>query len=62
MLKDFAFTVKGRPGVACARASSGQDLGDGVWPVLAALLPRTAEIEVFPLRVSAKPAKPSAPS
>ncbi len=29
-----------------ARVSSGQDLGDGVWPVLAALLPRTAEIEV----------------
>jgi hypothetical protein len=29
-----------------ARASSGQDLGDGVWAVLAAFLPRTAVLQV----------------
>ncbi len=31
---------------ARARGSSGQDLGDGVWPVLAALLPRAAALKV----------------
>jgi hypothetical protein len=34
-------------GAPCARPTSGQDLGDGVWPVLAALLPRTAAIQVI---------------
>jgi hypothetical protein len=29
-----------------ARPTSGQDLGDGFWPVLAALLPRTAALQV----------------
>jgi hypothetical protein len=33
-------------GALRAHATSGQDLGDGVWPVLAALLPRTAALEV----------------
>ena len=35
-------------GAPLARATSGQDLGDGVWPVLAALLPRTAALQVAP--------------
>jgi hypothetical protein len=31
------------------RATSGQDLRDGVWPLLAALLPRTAALQVTAL-------------
>ncbi len=37
----------GVTGAVRARGSSGQDLGDGIWPVLAALLPRTARIQVL---------------
>ena len=29
----------------CWGGRSGQDLGDGVWPLLAALLPRTAKLQ-----------------
>jgi hypothetical protein len=38
------------------RRPSGQDLGDGVWPVLAALLPRTAALKVTALPPSGVPA------
>ena len=34
-------------GAPRARSTSGQDLGDGVWSVLAALLPRTAALQVI---------------
>ncbi len=45
-------------GFCLAGANSGQDQGDGVWPVLAALLPRAAALEVSaPL-----PPLPSLPS
>jgi hypothetical protein len=54
------------------RATSGQDLGDGVWPILAALLPRTAALRVaapprprflrarahVPARSAARPGRP----
>ncbi len=38
-----------------ARRTSGQDLGDGVWPLLAALLPRTATLQA---RLPPPPAGP----
>ncbi len=35
-------------GSARGRGSSGQDLGEGIWPVLSVFLPRTAQILVSP--------------
>ncbi len=32
------------------RISGNRDLRDGVWPLLAALMPRAAKLEVMPLR------------